>query len=281
MEKLICCLEMPGLMMAHIIRDGTFTMTSRHIHATYEIYILLEGSRDYFIDYETYRIQAGDAVMIRPDHIHKTAGDGYHDRLLIQLDGDLIDPILKAVGLPDMDALFGADFRILHLPEESFARVQAHFEQMRQELQQGRPGYSAAAWLEAAGILTLLWRAIANGQAPLLHTVDSSRHQKVHEIAAYLTDHPETQESLEELAKRFYISKSYLSRVFREVTSFSVNEYRSINRVKKAQQLLLHSDAPITDIAELTGFTSLTYFERVFRQYTEMTPLHYRKQKRQ
>lgn len=279
MDKTLCRMEIPGLMMSRVVRDGTFAMVSRHVHATYELYFLLEGERDYFIDSETYRIQAGDAVLIRPDHIHKTTGAGRHDRLLMQLDGGFVAPVLQAAGLPDIGDLFGADFRILHLPYPSMDRVQAHFEQLRQELQQRQPGYAAAARLEAAGILTVLWRAGAHGQVPLPRTVDSARNQKVHEIAVYLTEHPETQESLEELAERFYISRSWLSRIFREVTSFSVNEYRNICRVKKAQQLLQHGDAAITDVAALTGFSSLTYFERVFRQYAETTPLRYRKHK--
>lgn len=104
------------------------------------------------------------------------------------------------------------------------------------------------------------------------------KHQKVNQVADYLGRHPETSESLEELAKRFYISKSYLSRIFREVTSFTVNEYKNVSRIKKSQQLLLHSDCSITEVSDLLGFENLTYYERVFKKYTGVTPLKYRKE---
>ena len=111
-------------------------------------------------------------------------------------------------------------------------------------------------------------------------TVQTSKHGKVHEVAEYLTLHCETDESLEELAGRFFISKSYLSRIFREVTGFSVNEYRNLARVRKARELLSASEYSVTEISELLGFESVTYFERVFKKHTDATPLKYRKETR-
>ena len=105
----------------------------------------------------------------------------------------------------------------------------------------------------------------------------TAKYQKVHEVADYLLSCPETKEGLEELAKRFYISKSYLTRIFREVTGFTVNEYMNVARTKKAQNLLVHSGYSITEIAEILGFESITYFERVFKKYTDDTPMKYRK----
>ena len=96
-------------------------------------------------------------------------------------------------------------------------------------------------------------------------------------MADYLTVHPETDESLEELARRFYVSKSYLSRIFREVTGFTVNEYRNVSRIRKSQQLLRDGNLSVTEIAAQAGFENLTYYERVFKKYTDTTPLKYRK----
>ena len=107
-------------------------------------------------------------------------------------------------------------------------------------------------------------------------TAQTWKHQKVHEVAEYLLNHPETEESLEEVAKRFYVSKSYLSRIFREVTGFAVNEYKNINRIKKSQQLLQHSTYSVTEISDILGFKNLTYYERVFKKYIGITPLKYR-----
>lgn len=75
----------------------------------------------------------------------------------------------------------------------------------------------------------------------------------------------------------FFISRSYLTRIFRTVTGFTVNEYQNICRIKKAQILLRETSLTMTEIAMETGFGSLPYFERVFRKATAQTPMQYKK----
>ena len=52
-------------------RSGSFDMKYRHYHSTYEIYYLLEGSRYYFIDRNSFFVQPGSLVFIRPFSIKK------------------------------------------------------------------------------------------------------------------------------------------------------------------------------------------------------------------
>ena len=107
--------------------------------------------------------------------------------------------------------------------------------------------------------------------------VKTGVHQKVHEVALYLQTHIHESVSLEELAQRFFMSRSYLTRSFRNVTGFSVVEYMTYIRIQKAQQLLRESDRSITEIADLCGFGNITYFEKVFKTTTGHTPVQYRK----
>ena len=83
---------------------------------------------------------------------------------------------------------------------------------------------------------------------------------------------------LEEIAGRFFISKSYLSRIFKEVTGFTVNEYLNIRRIMKAKQLLSTPEPNVTAISEMLGYENVSYFERVFKKYAHTTPLRFRRQ---
>ena len=104
----------------------------------------------------------------------------------------------------------------------------------------------------------------------------TSRKYNLQQIKDYLDFHyPETIR-LDDLAETFYINKFYLSRIFKEVTSFTINDYLNVNRIKKAHRLLLETDDSITSIAEQLGYENITYFERVFKKYRNMTPLKYR-----
>ncbi len=284
MEQVVFRSEMDGLLVEQIIRDAGYSMVTRHFHSTYELYYLVEGERYYFVDNDTYLIRAGDVVLIGPNHIHKTsqAGMARNNRLLLQISGDLINPFLKSCGLGSIEELFGGDVRIFSLMKHQREAMEGAFLRFEEELRRRQWQYTAAVRLE----LTLLLLNLARLRTPDIprkepQTAQTWKHQKVHEVADYLTSHPETGESLEELAKRFFISKSYLSRIFKEVTGFTVNEYKNISRIKKSRQLLQHSDLSVTEIAEELGFENLTYYERVFKHYAGMTPLKYRKNLRE
>ncbi len=279
-EGMIFKSTVEGLEMEHVIRDYEYSMVSRHFHETYELYYLLEGQRYYFIDRQTYLVKAGDVVMIKPNQIHKTsmAGESYHNRILLQIDGERIDALLNACGMGGIEDIYGEDAGILSIPESERWKIMDLFQQIQKELQERPRQYMVRVRLKLAELLLSLTRY----QRKFCYqqenqTSQNWKHKKVGEVADYLSSHPETDESLEELAKRFFISKSYLSRIFREVTSFTVNEYKNVSRIKKSQQLLTHSDYSITEISELLGFENLTYFERVFKKYAGVTPLKYRK----
>ena len=280
MEKVVFLEKTDGLEVCQVIRDYEYSMVARHFHDTYELYYLLEGQRYYFIDRQTYLVKAGDVVMIRPNQIHKTsmAETSYHNRILLQIDKKAMDPFLKACGMGGMEAVYAQDAMILSIPEKDRPDIENLLFQIQRELKERQRQYEVGVKLKLAELCLTLLRS--QKSMPFLgenQKVETWKHQKVHEVAEYLLNHPETKESLEELAKRFYVSKSYLSRIFREVTSFTVNEYKNINRIKKSQQLLSHSSYSVTEISELLGFENMTYYERVFKKYAGMTPLKYRK----
>lgn len=278
MERTLYKHILDGLEMDQVIRDQEYSMVSRHLHETYELYYLVEGQRYYFIERQTYLVKAGDVVLIKPNQIHKTsmAGESYHNRILLQIDRAFMDGVLKACGLENMEAVYGEDAEILQIPQEKQPVILELFASMEREMVQKQKGWLTAVKLQLARLLLEVTRCLQITEQPIQS--GTRYHQKVNQVADYLGRHPETSESLEELAKRFYISKSYLSRIFREVTSFTVNEYKNVSRIKKSQQLLLHSDCSITEVSDRLGFENLTYYERVFKKYTGTTPLKYRKE---
>lgn len=280
MEEIVYQKKIPGLEIDQIIRDHEYSMVTRHFHDTYEFYYLSEGERYYFIDKETYLVKKGDVVLVKPNQIHKTsmAGSSYHNRTLLQIRSDMLNPFLQANGLDQLEEFYASCDSIIPVSEEDQRTIEALLLQIKEEIDGKQKHYELLIQMKLAELLVVLSRYRARKafyqQSQKVQTV---KHQKVHEVADYLLSHPETEESLDELAKRFYISKSYLSRIFKEVTSFTVNEYININRVKKAQKLLAHSDYSVTEIAGMLGFESITYFERVFRKYVDAAPLSYRK----
>ncbi len=284
MEETIFIQQLEGLaMVEQIIREGDYSMKSRHFHNTYELYYLLEGEVYYFIDRETYLVRAGDVVLIKPNQVHKTslAKDSRQNRLLLQITGRAMDDFLRRNGFLTLEELYDRKGRIISLGEEERSVMKELMLRIGEEMRDRRRSYELMVKMKLLELLVMLRRcqedALAEGEARTAHT---PKYQKVQEVVDYLQANPETGESLDELAGRFYISRSWLSRIFKEVTGFSVNEYTNIIRVKKAQKLLSCSDYSVTEVSEALGFESITYFERVFKRYTTSTPLKYRQETR-
>lgn len=82
---------------------------------------------------------------------------------------------------------------------------------------------------------------------------------------------------LEDLAARFSISESYLSRSFKDIIGVGISEYINILRIRKSQKLLEDSELSIAEIAQAVGFESANYFGRVFQKHHKIPPSQYRK----
>ena len=83
--------------------------------------------------------------------------------------------------------------------------------------------------------------------------------------------------SVVEVAKAAYISPNYLSRVFKRQVGCSILEYIRNARLEQAKLLLKHSDKNASQVAKNVGYHDRTYFSKVFKQVTGVSPNEYRR----
>lgn len=86
---------------------------------------------------------------------------------------------------------------------------------------------------------------------------------------------------LEDAARVIGISQGHLSRVFHHDTGMSVQEYIQKVRVERAANLLIYSEANLSEISDYVCFNSQSHFGSVFKRYMNMTPRQYREQYKQ
>jgi len=104
-------------------------------------------------------------------------------------------------------------------------------------------------------------------------------HRTVNKVIIYINDEVETDLSVEDIAKYFQVSTSHLSRIFREHVGITLVEYLNVRRVEESQYYLRHTNKSILDIAKQYHFCNQSYFTRIFKKYTEVTPKQFRDQK--
>jgi len=82
--------------------------------------------------------------------------------------------------------------------------------------------------------------------------------------------------SLDSLAKEVFLSKSYLSSVFKKETGMSLTAYITKIRVEKSKKLLLEDNASLSNISSQCGFKDQSYFTKVFKKETGVSPKRFR-----
>lgn len=102
------------------------------------------------------------------------------------------------------------------------------------------------------------------------------RHQTVNKVIMFINDELENDLTVESIANKFHISTSHLSRIFREHVGITLVEYLNVRRVEESQYYLRHTNKSITSISEQFHFCNQSYFTRIFKKYTGVTPKHFR-----
>lgn len=93
---------------------------------------------------------------------------------------------------------------------------------------------------------------------------------------AYIEAHYQESLSLEQLALHFYISPSYLSRVFKRKTGENISTFIQTVRIEQAKILLKTTSLRSYEIADRVGISDPVYFSRIFKKITGFKPKEYR-----
>jgi two-component system response regulator YesN len=78
--------------------------------------------------------------------------------------------------------------------------------------------------------------------------------------------------TLSGMADKYYISKEYLSSLFKKETGKTFSDYLIEIRMKKAKSLIVEYNLPIQKVAEMTGYLDITHFYKMFKRYYGTSP---------
>ena len=99
-------------------------------------------------------------------------------------------------------------------------------------------------------------------------------------VRRYIDLHFKEALTLEQLAEEGHMNKFYLSHAFKREYGVSPINYMISKRIEESKYLLAETDLSMTQIAQLLGFSSLSYFSQVFRRTQSVTPMEYRQRQR-
>ena len=106
-------------------------------------------------------------------------------------------------------------------------------------------------------------------------------HPEINKVKAFILQHYNTPITVKSLAKYVALDETYLSNLFKQKTGETLIKFLHRVRVEKSIQFLERTDLPISEIAFLTGFVHINYFNRIFKRMVGLTPSEYRTKHRQ
>lgn len=105
-------------------------------------------------------------------------------------------------------------------------------------------------------------------------------HVSVQRAIHYINENYNQDISMEQVAGSVFMNSAYFSQLFKREMGIGFNEYVTNLRMEKAKVFLKQPFLRINEVADLVGYQNTTYFNRVFKNYTGMTPTEYKEQKK-
>ncbi|OGV46988.1 MAG: hypothetical protein A2017_02140 [Lentisphaerae bacterium GWF2_44_16] len=258
------------------------TPINLHCHKFDELVIVAKGKGVHFTEKEEYQINVGDVFFIKPGEYH-----GYRDTDKLEIINVLY--FSEKAGLPLKNLKGSAGYRVLfelepamrkkegfksklNLSLDELMKAESIVKKINEELKSDPPcGFFLAAsyLMQLIAVLSRLYEKI-----PDTHSLPLMR---LGNLLSYLENNYRKKISLDDLVKRFHISKSTLIRAFRKISGTTPLDYLLKIRIAKASELLKNPDVNITEAALSSGFSDTNYFSRQFKKNTGMSPRDFRK----
>lgn len=123
--------------------------------------------------------------------------------------------------------------------------------------------------------------AVLDGFIKMMYDMNGKKSANVNgsivsAFIGYAEKHYNKNITISRLADLFYMNRKYAGRIFKAECGMSFNRYLNVLRTENAKKLLKNTDMNIIDIAMECGYNNVTYFNKVFKNVTGMTPLEYR-----
>ncbi|MBR1854188.1 MAG: helix-turn-helix transcriptional regulator [Lachnospiraceae bacterium] len=262
----------------HKKRDNHFSMATADVYNTmYGVGYMVAGDRLIITPDKTVVVHPGTIQFMHKNLFHRTTyiSEGLYENIEIKFRESVIDHLIKVVGQDAFDMLY-QQVNITLTPEAN-NKVRAIMTQIEEEWEH----YDSYSNDMIESLVTHLFVTALRGQASApASTPDTLLRQKhlplLHALS-YIQHHYAEDPSLEETAAAVHVSGAYLSRLFKQAFDTSYSAFLSEIKISHAQQLLLNTSLPVSQVAYQCGYHNSNYFCDAFKKVIGVPPLKYRK----
>ncbi|WP_271005430.1 AraC family transcriptional regulator [Listeria seeligeri] len=282
-------LEIPELNKAFpfrsFINEGE-VLVYPHWHKEIEIIYALKGSLNLGINDMPIQLKEGEIQIINGGDVHYFLASPNSERIVIQFDLSLFqeEMQLDEAGKTLREMLTEMAHLSRDWPEEVASKMQSLIQEIHSESSENKPGKHYILKADLLAIIVLIYREIPQiktqpdsviSEQAVLKSQETL--QKLDQIFSYVEKHYQEPVSLQEVADYTGFSTYYFTKFFKRNTGMTFVTFLNDYRLNKAKWMLLNEAFPVTEVAELAGFSSVKTFHHAFKRAMGVAPLKYRK----
>ena len=117
---------------------------------------------------------------------------------------------------------------------------------------------------------------LTSEETPLIQTVAAAPNDAFQRLLEEVRQEYTKDLSLQVLAKKYSLSYSYCSELFKTATGFTFSKYLTQLRMNAAASLLLTTSRPVADISYEVGYHNYPHFAGMFKSFFGLTPTEFR-----
>lgn len=258
--------------------DAVLPRVFPHRHDYYEIYFCRCDRLEYVIGKQVYHLNRGDLILLPPGYMHYPSKidakpENQYTRMVLWCAVDFFERFLAID--PDLDRMWKSviEHSSYHIRSSAVAS-QTLDNLCRHLLDVKRQGGFASRAREFSILLELFAQICQITQSAGHFERSAASTDMFNNIVYYIHVHLTDTLSLEELSEHFFVSKGYISRIFRENMGISVHQYILALRLSGCQEAL-KKGVPAAEAAEIYGFGDYSSFYRAFKNAYQISPREY------
>lgn len=253
------------------------SMQRQHYHDTYEIYLVIEGEKNLFLDDKKYLLKKGSLFVVEPFILHMTtcADSVYCKRYIINLSPRELSPMLTKEETEILFERFSSC--VLYLDASKLQFVINCFEEIHRYKNLKNKLSNKLMQMEIVHLVDFICRKQSTQKAITLKNPTKKIETPVMKALYYINMNYTKHISLDFISEYANMSKSNFCLAFKKAVGDTFINYLNTLRTSNVHKLLLTTDFSLTEIAARTGFSSVDYLTRTFKKLHGISPSEMRK----
>ena len=267
------CIDNKYFSIAHLYKEEK--SMSMHIHDCYEIYYSISGGKQFLIDNKFYDIKPGDIFVINQfeSHYISQLDKIVHERIVISIYPEFLKSC--CTNNTNLDFCFSTrDNNFSHkisLNKDEQSRFIYFINKILASDGFGSDVIEHASFLE---LMTFLNKIYIKNHTDFTDSFSNKYNNQVYSIIENINDNIMNEISIDDLANNFYLSSSYICRIFKAATGTTINKYVTARRISIAKSLLSDGES-VNSVCEKCGFNDYSNFLKTFKKAVGISPKKY------